>query len=190
MMFSITFDQFLLLGSIVVPALVSMMLFTGFFRSDESAKKLGYLAFVFPFFSGIILFSALIAVWMVMLFEIFYPRMGLQEPIHFHLGLNGVSSPLFAMAGIVGLAARLAAIHSKADRLSLYLALLTLMQSGLMGLFASVDLFFYYLFHEFALIPTFIMIGLWGGKDRRSVALEITIYLTLGALLSLGGLVA
>ena len=64
------------------------------------------------------------------------------------------------------------------------------MQSGLMGLFASVDLFFYYLFHEFALIPTFIMIGLWGGKDRRSVALEITIYLTLGALLSLGGLVA
>ena len=72
----------------------------------------------------------------------------------------------------------------------LYLALLLTMQSGLMGLFASVDLFFYYLFHEFALIPTFIMIGLWGGRDRRSVALEITIYLTLGALLSLGGLVA
>ena len=59
-----------------------------------------------------------------------------------------------------------------------------------MGLFASIDLFFYYLFHEFALIPTFIMIGLWGGRDRRSVALEITIYLTLGALISLGGLVA
>ena len=34
------------------------------------------------------------------------------------------------------------------------------------------------------------MIGLWGGRDRRSVALEITIYLTLGALISLGGLVA
>ena len=64
------------------------------------------------------------------------------------------------------------------------------MQSGLMGLFASVDLLFYYLFHEFALIPTFLMIGLWGGRDRRSIALEITIYLTLGALISLGGLVA
>ena len=59
-----------------------------------------------------------------------------------------------------------------------------------MGLFASIDLLFYYLFHEFALIPTFLMIGLWGGRDRRSVALEITIYLTLGALISLGGLVA
>jgi NADH-quinone oxidoreductase subunit M len=64
------------------------------------------------------------------------------------------------------------------------------MQSGLMGLFASVDLFFYYLFHEFALIPTFVMIGIWGGRDRRSIALEITVYLTLGALVSLGGLIA
>ena len=49
---------------------------------------------------------------------------------------------------------------------------------------------FNYIFHEFALIPTFIMIGLWGGRDRRGIALEITIYLTLGALISLGGLVA
>ena len=94
------------------------------------------------------------------------------------------------MAGIVGFGAGIAAIHSGADRLSLYLALLSLMLSGLMGLFASVDIFFYYLFHEFALIPTFIMIGLWGGRDRRSISLEITIYLTLGALISLGGLVA
>ena len=67
------------------------------------------------------------------------------------------------MAGIVGFAAGLAAIGSGAERIKLYLALLCFMQSGLMGLFASVDLFFYYLFHEFALIPTFIMIGLWGG---------------------------
>ena len=88
------------------------------------------------------------------------------------------------------MAAGLVAIKSDTDRLPLYLSLLAFMQSGLMGLFASIDLLFYYLFHEFALIPTFLMIGLWGGRDRRSVALEITIYLTLGALISLGGLVA
>ena len=117
--------------------------------------------------------------------------MGLQElGITFHLGLNGVSSPLFAMAGIIGFAAGISAINSGAERLRLYLALLSIMLSGLMGLFASVDLFFYYLFHEFALIPTFIMIGLWGGRDRRGIALEMTIYLTLGALISLSGLVA
>ena len=59
-----------------------------------------------------------------------------------------------------------------------------------MGTFASVDIFFFYFFHEFALIPTFIMIGIWGGAGKRGAAIEMTIYLTLGALLSLLGLIA
>ncbi|MDG0964574.1 MAG: NADH-quinone oxidoreductase subunit M [Opitutales bacterium] len=186
-----TFDQILLLGSILVPALTSVLLFAGNGGGDSLAKKLAYIGFGFPFIAGIVLFFNFDGSNGGYCFEIFHPRMGLQElKITFHLGLNGVSSPLFAMAGVVGLAAGLTAIRSGVDRLRLYLALLLFMQSGLMGLFASIDLFFYYLFHEFALIPTFIMIGLWGGRDRRSIALEITIYLTLGALLSLGGLVA
>lgn len=190
-MSSLSLDQFFLLGSILIPALVSISLFCGLFKSEDLIKKIAYLGFTFPFLAGVFLFFRFDSQTQGYAFEIFVPRMGLQElGIHFHLGLNGVSAPMFAMAGIVGLAAGLAAIHSGAKRLPLYLALLSLMHSGLMGLFASVDIFFYYLFHEFALIPTFIMIGLWGGRDRRSVALEITIYLTLGALISLGGLVA
>ena len=186
-----SFHQTLLLGSILVPALCSILLFSGLGKRDSVVKNISYIGFIFPFLAGLILFVNFDSALGGYCFEVFYPQMGLQElKITFHLGLNGVSSPLFAMAGIVGLAAGLAAIHSGADRLRLYLALLLIMQSGLMGLFASIDLFFYYLFHEFALIPTFIMIGLWGGRDRRSVALEITIYLTLGALISLGGLVA
>jgi len=184
-------DQILLLGSIVVPAVVSIALFSGLVEKDDLAKQLAFLGFGFPCIAGIVLFINFDGAQEGYCFEFLYEEMGLQElGITFHLGLNGVSSPLFAMAGIVGLAAGLAAIGSGAERIKLYLALLCLMQSGLMGLFASVDLFFYYLFHEFALIPTFVMIGLWGGRDRRSIALEITIYLTLGALISLGGLVA
>jgi len=186
-----TIDQILLIGSIFVPAVVSIALFSGLIEKDDLAKQLAFLGFGFPCIAGIVLFINFDGAQEGYCFEMLYEEMGLQElGITFHLGLNGVSSPLFAMAGIVGLAAGLAAIGSGAERIKLYLALLCLMQSGLMGLFASVDLFFYYLFHEFALIPTFVMIGLWGGRDRRSIALEITIYLTLGALLSLGGLVA
>ena len=185
------FSTLLLLGSIIVPAVVSILLFCGYPRSENLVSRLGYLAFGFPCIAGILLFLQFDSSVSGYSFEFLIERMGLQElGITFHLGLNGVSSPLFAMAGIVGLGAGLAAIHSGAERMRLYLALLALMQSGLMGLFASVDLFFYYLFHEFALIPTFIMIGLWGGRDRRSISLEITIYLTLGALVSLCGLVA
>jgi len=185
------FSTLLLLGSIVVPAVVSILLFCGYPRSENLVSRLGYLAFGFPCIAGVLLFLQFDSSVSGYCFEFLIERMGLHElGITFHLGLNGVSSPLFAMAGIVGLGAGLAAIHSGAERMRLYLALLALMQSGLMGLFASVDLFFYYLFHEFALIPTFIMIGLWGGRNRRSISLEITIYLTLGALISLCGLVA
>jgi NADH-quinone oxidoreductase subunit M len=106
------------------------------------------------------------------------------------LGLNGISMPLFVLAGTVGLAAGLYAIQSGAERLKTYLLLLLVMQAGLMGMFASVDIFFMYFFHELALIPTFIMVGVWGGRDRNYAAMTMTIYLTLGAMLSLLGLIA
>jgi NADH-quinone oxidoreductase subunit M len=110
--------------------------------------------------------------------------------IRLALGLNGISLPLFVLAGVVGLAAGLYAIQSGAERLNLYLTLLLVMQGGLMGVFASVDVFYFYFFHELALIPTFIMVGIWGGRDRSYAAMKLTIYLTLGAMLSLIGLIA
>ena len=110
--------------------------------------------------------------------------------IRLTLGLNGIALPLFVLAGLVGLAAGLYAIQSGAERLKLYLMLLLVMQGGLMGVFASVDVFFFYFFHELALIPTFIMVGIWGGRDRSYAAMKLTIYLTLGAMLSLIGLIA
>src|SRR4051812_3965518 len=69
--------------------------------------------------------------------------------ISLKLGLNGISMPLFVLAGVVGFAAGLYAIQSQAERLKIYLMLLLIMQGGLMGVFASVDVFFFYFFHEF-----------------------------------------
>lgn len=105
------------------------------------------------------------------------------------LGVNGISMPLFVMAGIVGFAAGLYALQSQAERLKIYLMLLLIMLGGLMGVFASVDVFYFYFFHELALIPTFIMVGIWGGRDRSYAAMKMTIYLTAGAMLSLVGLI-
>ncbi|MBT6770153.1 MAG: NADH-quinone oxidoreductase subunit M, partial [Opitutales bacterium] len=110
--------------------------------------------------------------------------------VSLHLGLNGVGLPLFVMASVVGLAAGLFAAQSKAENLPRYLFCLLIMQGGLMGVFASIDIFFFYFFHELALIPTFIMVGIWGGRDRNYAAMKMTIYLTLGAMLSLVGLIA
>jgi NADH-quinone oxidoreductase subunit M len=63
-----------------------------------------------------------------------------------------------------------------------------LISAGALGAFASTDLFFFYAFHELALIPTFIMIGLFGRGDRREAAWKITIYLGVGSIVLLAGL--
>jgi len=110
--------------------------------------------------------------------------------ISLKLGLNGIALPMFLLAAIVGLAAGMYALRSSAERLKTYLILLLIMHSGLLGVFASVDIFFFYFFHELALIPTFIMVGIWGGRDRNYAAMKMTVYLTVGAMLSLIGLIA
>jgi len=54
------------------------------------------------------------------------------------------------------------------------------------GAFASLDLFFFYFLHELALVPTFIMIGVWGRGEKKNYAtFQITLYLSIGALIAL-----
>jgi len=110
--------------------------------------------------------------------------------ISLKMGINGISLPLYLLAGIVGLASGWYALGTtNAPKFPTYIGLLLFMQSGLMGVFSSIDLFFFYFFHEFALIPTFLLIAFWGGRGRRTAAIEMTTYLTLGAMLSLAGLI-
>ncbi len=184
-------NSIFLLAAILVPLLTGSVLLFGSGFSQGVRRSVALVGFGLPFIVGIWLYcqfeASLVGAYN---FELRLPT-GLESiGIYLHLGLNAISLPLFLLAGAVGLAAGLYAMHSKAERPHLYLALLLFMLGGLMGTFASIDVFFFYFFHEFALIPTFLMIGIWGGAGRRGAAIEMTIYLTLGALLSLLGLIA
>jgi len=110
-------------------------------------------------------------------------------PIRFHLGVDGISLPLVFLTAIVSFAA-IAISPSDIRRSSEYYCYLLLMSLGAMGAFASLDLFFFYIFHEFALIPTFLLIGIWGSQNRQFAAFQITLYLMAGSLILLAGLVA
>ena len=73
----------------------------------------------------------------------------------------------------------------------LYYISLMLIAAGALGAFCATDLFFLYAFHELALIPTFLMIGIYGhGREKVATAWKITIYLGVGSLILLGGLIA
>jgi NADH-quinone oxidoreductase subunit M len=105
------------------------------------------------------------------------------------LGLNGLSLPLFTLAALVGAAAGIQALGSTVENKPAYLALLLIMLGGMLAMFASVDVFFLYFFHELALIPTFLLILFWGGQGRRTAAIQMAVYLTLGAMAALAGLI-
>src|SRR5437667_2396234 len=70
-----------------------------------------------------------------------------------------------------------------------FYACLLFISAGAMGAFASLDLFFFYAFHELALIPTFLLIGIWGSGNRQVAAWKITIYLATGSFILLLGLI-
>ncbi len=106
------------------------------------------------------------------------------------LGINGISAPLFALAGVVSFCACLWSVNREIPNARLYFVLLLFMSGGLMGAFCSTNVLWIYMFHEFALIPTFIAMCLWGGAGKRMAAMQMAIYLTLGALVSLAGIIA
>ncbi len=110
--------------------------------------------------------------------------------INYAVGVDGISVGIILMGAIVAFAATCLS-HEITEREKEYYFLLLMMIGGILGAFASLDLFFFFAFHEFALIPTFIMIGVWGrGENKNYAAFNITIYLTIGALLALFGLIA
>ena len=110
--------------------------------------------------------------------------------ISYHVGVDGMNVGLILMGAIVAFAAALCSWEIQTREKEFYILLLV-MSGGILGAFASLDLFFFYFLHELALVPTFIMIGVWGRGERKNYAtFQITLYLSIGALIALIGLIA
>src|SRR6266550_356277 len=108
--------------------------------------------------------------------------------LSFTIGIDGLSLAMVLLAGIVTLAA--VWFTGEIDKYeNAFYACLLFISGGAIGAFASIDLFFFYAFHELALIPTFLLIGIWGSGNRSAAAWKITIYLTLGSFVLLIGLI-
>ncbi len=110
--------------------------------------------------------------------------------ISYHVGVDGLNVGLILMGALVAFAATLCSFEIQTREKEFYILLLV-MVGGIIGAFASLDMFFFYFLHELALIPTFIMIGVWGRGEKKNYAtFQITIYLSVGALIALIGLIA
>src|SRR5438067_2620183 len=108
--------------------------------------------------------------------------------LNFALGVDGLSLLMILLGAIVLLAAVWFTGEIEHHENAFYACLL-LIAGGAIGAFASLNLFFFYAFHELALIPTFLLIGIWGTGNRRAAAWKVTIYLALGSIILLVGLI-
>ncbi len=144
------------------------------------------------------LLSALLATLMFLQFHAGAPGFQFEQQvpwvpalgISYHVGVDGINVGLVLMGALVAFAAACVSWEIKEREKEFYILLLV-MAGGILGAFASLDLFLFYFFHELALVPTFIMIGVWGrGLDKNYATFQITLYLSLGALIALVGLIA
>ena len=110
--------------------------------------------------------------------------------IRFATGLDGLSVYLFALTALLMITSIFASWESITDRAPLHYAFLLALESGLLGLFASLDIVLFYIFFEFTLIPLFFLIGIWGGPERRRASVTFFLYTLAGSLLTLLGVIA
>ncbi|HEX8731814.1 MAG TPA: NADH-quinone oxidoreductase subunit M [Ktedonobacterales bacterium] len=107
--------------------------------------------------------------------------------VDYALGADGLSITMLILNGLLSL---LAVIGSWkiSNRPKLYFAMLLVLETGVMGVFASFDLFLFILFWEIELVPMFLLIGIWGGQRREYAAWKFLIYTLVGSAFTLAGI--
>ena len=113
-----------------------------------------------------------------------------RPDIRFSLGLDGLSLWLFVLTSILMITSIGASWSSIRENPGPYYAFLLALETGLLGLFSSLDVVLFYIFFEFTLIPLFFLIGLWGGPQRRRAAVTFFLYTLAGSLLTLLGVIS
>jgi len=110
-------------------------------------------------------------------------RPWIDRPLHadFALGVDGISLSLAVLTALVTFLAVIASW--KIDKsVKGYLALVLILETGVLGAFLSLDLLLFYVFYEVMLVPMYVLVGLWGGGRRRYAALKFMLYTLLGSV--------
>ena len=102
-----------------------------------------------------------------------------------HLGIDGISLVLILLSVFLMPLCILAGWDSIKTRVPEYIAAFLAMESLMVGVFSSLDLFLFYIFFEAGLIPMYLIIGIWGGKERIYASYKFFLYTLLGSVLML-----
>ncbi|UOQ54711.1 complex I subunit 4 family protein [Hymenobacter cellulosivorans] len=109
--------------------------------------------------------------------------------INFHIGMDGLSLLLVLLTTFLVPLIILASFRHDYPNASAFYALILFMQTGLIGVFVSLDAFLFYFFWEVALIPIYFLAGVWGSERRIAVTFKFFLYTIIGSLFMLAAFV-
>ena len=104
------------------------------------------------------------------------------------IGIDGISLLLVMLTTLVGFLAILSSWNAIDDRVKEYYAMFLLLQTGMIGVFLSLDFFLFYVFWELVLVPMYFIIGVWGGPRKLYAAIKFFLYTLAGSVLMLLGI--
>src|SRR5688572_5700076 len=105
--------------------------------------------------------------------------------VQYFLGVDGLSIAMVLLTGIVGVIGVLSSWNLESKNPKGYFALYLLLLASVLGCFLALDMFLFYLFFEFMLLPMYFLIGNWGGPKREYAAIKFFIFTLIGSLLIL-----
>jgi len=108
--------------------------------------------------------------------------------ISYHMGVDGISMLLILLTTLLTAVSILSSFSAITSRVKAYMVTFLLLETGMIGVFASLDLFLFYIFWETMLIPMYLLIGVWGGPRRVYAAVKFILYTVAGSLLMLVGI--
>ena len=111
-----------------------------------------------------------------------------SPPIHFHMGVDGLSAFLVILTTLLTPISILASWNSIQHRVKEFFIMLLMLEVGVVGVFLSLDLFLFFLFWEVMLIPMAFLIGIWGHDRRIYAAVKFVLYTMAGSILMLVGI--
>ncbi|MHB1127925.1 MAG: complex I subunit 4 family protein [Bacillota bacterium] len=112
-----------------------------------------------------------------------------QFGIKYSVGVDGISLPMVLLTSIV-IFAGVFASWDMTKRVKEFFIFLLLLVTGVFGVFISRDLFIFYLFFEIAVVPMYVLIGIWGSTRKEYAAMKLTLYLLIGSAFALVGIIA
>ncbi|MFQ5874849.1 MAG: proton-conducting transporter membrane subunit, partial [Dehalococcoidia bacterium] len=109
--------------------------------------------------------------------------------VSFHLGVDGISVPMVLLTGIVMVTGVFMAWNTEPRSKDFFVLFMTLV-TGVYGVFLSLDLFFLFFFYELAVVPMYLLIGIWGSTRKEYGALKLVLYLVASSVLVWVGIIA